>query len=170
VPPLDDVVLMTESRFASEYLDERRDLELGPLDDCKRSWRVSASDMRDGPGTGGSGEDGGLDGGGLVKLADCGVTGIWDGGRGKASRRRGTGVRRDEDMMGGGGGWAADEDSDDEERVFVAVCGDLQPSSSSLRTMVGGTPVVGVAGVKEKAKVVRGGAGHKPIWADHIFS
>lgn len=129
--------------------------------------------MRDGPGTGGRGDDGGLDGGGFMNVADCGVTGIWDGGRGKESRRRGTGVRRDdddEDIMCGGDREVANEDEDGEWNVLVAVRGVLQPSSS-LWTMVRAT--VGVAGVKERAKAGAGqlfGHENRPIWADHHFS
>lgn len=78
-----------ESRFpspeATEYLEERRDRLL--REDNIRSWRVSASVKRDGPGTGGSGAEGGNDGGGLKD--DGGSGGRCDGGEGKESMSMG---------------------------------------------------------------------------------
>lgn len=76
-----------ESRDATEYLDEGRDRL--PLDDRRSSWSVSASVILDGPGTGGSGDDGGRDGGGLYETPGDGVGGMNDGGAGNASMRRG---------------------------------------------------------------------------------
>lgn len=66
--PVDEVI---------EYFDDLRE---------DRKTSVSCSDMRDGPGTGGRGEDGGPDGGGFpgVGRGDCGTN---EGGRGKDSRR-----------------------------------------------------------------------------------
>ncbi len=59
----------------------------------------SSSEMREGPGTGGRGVEGGPVGGGLAKPPGLcawvvGVGGMCDGGAGKDSRRRGTGARR----------------------------------------------------------------------------
>lgn len=97
LPPLEDDdtmlvlpwldTLMTDSRW-SEYL----------LDRCERlavrRRSCSCSDIRDGPGTGGSGRVGGPVGGGLAaELGVVGVGGMWDGGAGKDSRSRGTGAR-----------------------------------------------------------------------------
>lgn len=63
--------------------------------ECDESSRCcSSSEMREGPGTGGSGVDGGPVGGGLKAGLWVGVGGMWDGGAGKDSRRRGTGWRR----------------------------------------------------------------------------
>jgi len=83
--------LMTDSRWlleVTEYL----------LDRCERlavrRRSCSCSDIRDGPGTGGSGRVGGPVGGGLAaELGVVGVGGIWDGGAGKDSSSRGTGAR-----------------------------------------------------------------------------
>lgn len=76
------LVLMMESREAasSEYVDEseilveRREWVPRLVDEDKKS-SVSLSEIRDGPGTGGSGSDGGLDGGGL-RLGVFGVSGV----------------------------------------------------------------------------------------------
>lgn len=93
--------VVTESRHeyvepeadASESLDARferaADINL----------RVSCSVMGDGPGTGGSGVDGGRDSGGLGlgkgvwRALDMGVGGMWDGGTGKEESRSGTALR-----------------------------------------------------------------------------
>ena len=83
--------LMTDSRWlleVTEYL----------LDRCERlavrRRSCSCSDMRDGPGTGGSGRVGGPVGGGLAaELGVVGVGGMCDGGAGKDSSSRGTGAR-----------------------------------------------------------------------------
>ena len=83
--------LMTDSRWlleVTEYL----------LDRCERlavrRRSCSCSDIRDGPGTGGSGRVGGPVGGGLAaELGVVGVGGMWDGGAGKDSSSRGTGAR-----------------------------------------------------------------------------
>ena len=76
--------------------DAEMRLDRCECDDSNRC--CSSSEMREGPGTGGSGVEGGPVGGGLAKppgLGACvGVGGMCDGGAGKDSRRRGTGARR----------------------------------------------------------------------------
>lgn len=64
---------------------EPREIRELRRDEDERTRRVS-EEMREGPGTGGKGDKGGPDGGGLL--------GIYEGGTGKASSRTGTGVCR----------------------------------------------------------------------------
>ena len=83
----------------TDNFDARRDRA------AEINMRVSCSEIGEGPGTGGSGADGGRDGGGLTKEdADSGegtakgepgigLAGIWVGGAGKEDKRRGTALR-----------------------------------------------------------------------------
>jgi hypothetical protein len=98
------VTVAVESRFeyldaadASDILESRRDRS------AEMNIMVSCSDIGEGPGTGGSGLDGGSDNGGLGlgrgldRTADrgvpSGVLGMNDGGAGKDDSRRGRALR-----------------------------------------------------------------------------
>lgn len=140
-------------REVEEEAEERDIFDARREREAEMSMRVSRSSMGEGPGSGGNGVDGGRDGGGFE--VGRGLVGMWEGGAGKDSRRKGTdtfdlpGAAVENNIVLDGSGQREVGSSVEGERAWVPVdkvCAS-GPPSSGVECRPEATATTGVGGV-----------------------